>query len=36
MVENMVSDLAETEKPELAEHEESVKRRQIIEGAALP
>src|ERR1700732_4979446 len=33
MVENVASDLAETEKPELAEHEESAKRRQIMEGA---
>ena len=33
MVENVGSDLAETEKPELAEHEESAKRRQIMEGA---
>jgi AcrR family transcriptional regulator len=29
----VVSELAETEKPELAEHEESAKRRQIMEGA---
>ena len=29
----MGSDLAETEKPDLAEHEESAKRRQIMEGA---
>src|ERR1700730_4706405 len=33
MVENVGSDLADTEKPELAEHEESAKRRQIMEGA---
>src|SRR3982074_1984469 len=33
MVENVTSDLAETEKPELVEHEESAKRRQIMEGA---
>jgi len=35
-VENVASNLAETEKPELVEHEESAKRRQIMEGAALP
>ena len=29
----MGSDLAETEESELAEHEESAKRRQIMEGA---
>jgi AcrR family transcriptional regulator len=33
MAENMVSDLAETEKPDLADHEDSAKRRQIMEGA---
>ena len=33
MAGNVGSDLAETEKPELAEHEESAKRRQIMEGA---
>src|SRR2546423_5333017 len=33
MVEKVGLDLAETEKPELAEHEESAKRRQIMEGA---
>src|ERR1700704_1989558 len=33
MVENVGLDLAETEKPELTEHEESAKRRQIMEGA---
>jgi AcrR family transcriptional regulator len=27
------SDLAQTEKPDVAEHEESAKRRQIMEGA---
>src|SRR5580693_8490968 len=33
MAGNVGSDLAETEKPELAEYEESAKRRQIMEGA---
>jgi DNA-directed RNA polymerase specialized sigma24 family protein len=33
MAKDVVSELAETEKPELAEHEESAKRRQIMEGA---
>jgi AcrR family transcriptional regulator len=30
---DVISDLAETEKPELADHEESAKRRQIMDGA---
>src|SRR3984893_1072071 len=30
---NMCSDLAETKKPQVAEHEVSAKRRQIMEGA---
>lgn len=29
----MISDLAETEKPDLAEHEDNAKRRQIMDGA---
>jgi AcrR family transcriptional regulator len=33
MAKNMSSDLAESEKPGLAEREESAKRRQIMEGA---
>jgi AcrR family transcriptional regulator len=33
MAKDVVSELAETEKPELAEHEESAKRRQIMDGA---
>ena len=33
MAGNVGSDLAETEESELAEHEESAKRRQIMEGA---
>jgi hypothetical protein len=33
MAKDVISELVETEKPELAEHEESAKLRQIMEGA---